>query len=298
MAATATGGSACAAARRARWIDLCVFLGTLGLVAGIELSDEVFHALNGQNDWHRALANALQLMRLENTLGIWVEPGMQTAILRPTHFLGLTLGAPQFVPLFNAIYGLGHVGVTFCFALWIFRCCRPVFAFLRGVFVLATALSVAVSEIVPLAPPRLAIGLQYQGRPFHFLDTVFEHGGVQVAFNEYSAMPSLHLVWALLVGVGMVWLARSLVARVLGGLYPLLILTAVIVTGNHYLLDGAGSLAVVCVATMLAVPIERWHAKDGTFAATLRRLRRARSGDGAARRDAPAGTGMTGYHAA
>jgi membrane-associated phospholipid phosphatase len=243
------------------WRDACSFLAQMGLVAGVDLSDELFHVLHGPNDVPVALANATQIMRLESTLGVWLEPALQTALLR------MNQSIPQLVPLFNDIYSLGYVLFTFCFALWAYWYRRPLFAFLRTVFLLTTALTVVVSEIVPLAPPRLAMGLRYQGRPFHFVDTVFGQGAcAQLSFNQYAAMPSLHVAWALLVGLALVWLASPPVVRVLGALFPLIMLLTVIVTGNHYLLDGVGSLAVVDVAVRLAVAFEHRHAPDASLA--------------------------------
>jgi hypothetical protein len=244
--------------RRISWRQPVSFLVQIGLVVGVEAADDVFHAFYRQNDATVALAHATQIAHLESTLGLWVEPAVQTTFLHPIHLLGLMFGAGQFMAFFNMIYSLGHVFVTLGFALWLFLRHRPCFAYLRNVFVLTGVLAIVVKESFPLAPPRLATGLQYHGQPFHFTDAVFgQGGGIQVGFNQYAAMPSIHVAWALLVGLGVAWLARWWLVRLLGVLYPLLMLTAVVVTGNHYLLDAGGALVVVSIALLLALAIEQ-----------------------------------------
>jgi len=72
--------------------------------------------------------------------------------------------------------------------------------------------------------------------------------------NQFAAMPSLHVGWALWCGWQMVRHGRHLVTRALGVLYPALITLVVIATGNHYLLDAVAGVAVVILA-MAAVGV-------------------------------------------
>jgi hypothetical protein len=71
-------------------------------------------------------------------------------------------------------------------------------------------------------------------------------------------MPSVHIAWALVVGVSVLLLARPLWLRLVGALYPALMLVAVVVTGNHYLLDAAGAVPVVLAATLVAGGLAWW----------------------------------------
>jgi hypothetical protein len=253
-AATAQYGPALqAAARRVARSAPTSFLLQVGLVIGVESLDDLFHALHGQQAIAVALTNALQVMRLERSLGVWCEPAIQVTLLQREYVGALAVRAGELVSFFNAIYGLGHLAVILAFALWVFLKRRSYFALFRNAFLLTSMLGLVVKEIFPLAPPRLASGLSYLGSPYRFTDTVFGSGsGAQLDFNFYAAMPSLHVAWALLVTVGVVWLARSWLMRLLILPNPCLILTVVIVTGNHYLLDAAGALVVVSLALLLA----------------------------------------------
>jgi membrane-associated phospholipid phosphatase len=120
-------------------------------------------------------------------------------------------------------------------------------------------MSVAIYNIFPLAPPRLATGLLYHGHPFSFVDTVFKNGGVDLSFDQYAAMPSLHIVWALIAGLALFWLARPLLVRLYGLCHPVLMGWAVVVTGNHYIADCLAGAAVVALAFIFALAVAHGH---------------------------------------
>ncbi|MEU8586776.1 bifunctional glycosyltransferase 87/phosphatase PAP2 family protein [Streptomyces sp. NPDC048664] len=100
--------------------------------------------------------------------------------------------------------------------------------------------------LFPLAPPRL---MPHLG----IIDTV--HGAQDLArpgygtltalTNQYAAMPSLHFGWALWCGVTIALLAPRRWMRALGALHPLLTVSAIVATGNHWVLDAVGGAAVV-----------------------------------------------------
>jgi membrane-associated phospholipid phosphatase len=91
--------------------------------------------------------------------------------------------------------------------------------------------------------------------------------GSQNGFNEFSAMPSVHIAWALVAGFALVALARAPWARAFGVVYPFLMLVAVVVTGNHYFMDVQGGMGIVFAAFVVASAWERcrrsipglWH---------------------------------------
>ncbi|HWE62417.1 MAG TPA: phosphatase PAP2 family protein [Chloroflexota bacterium] len=265
----ATAGSA-----RRTWLYFCL---QVALVVGLDIIDEVTHGLFTQTDVQVAETHALHVMEFESLHGFWVEPAIQGFFERTHHLLGLTIGSGQADPIFDAFYGLGHVGVTLLFAIWVFLRRRALFPFLRNVFLFTNGLALVLYRVYPLAPPRLALGLRYDGRPYHFVDTVFGVGkGIKLGFDQFAAMPSLHVAWALIVGMTLAWAARPLVVRLFGLVYPLIMLTTVIVTGNHYISDALGAVLVLIVAFTLAVVVQQWRAGEDSIWQTLQRLRRLR----------------------
>ena len=100
-----------------------------------------------------------------------------------------------------------------------------------------------------------------------FSDTLAEHSAVNqstVAFaaNPFAAMPSLHAMDALIVGLMMASLCRTWPARILWLLWPAWVCFAVMGTGNHFWLDCAvGMLIAVLTGAVLL---------RGRFRSTLR----------------------------
>ena len=79
-----------------------------------------------------------------------------------------------------------------------------------------------------------------------------ESGLVAFTANPFAAMPSLHAMDALIVGIVMASVCRSLVARVLWLAWPAWVCFAVMGTGNHYWLDCVvGFLIALLVAALL-----------------------------------------------
>jgi membrane-associated phospholipid phosphatase len=71
----------------------------------------------------------------------------------------------------------------------------------------------------------------------------------------YSAMPSLHIAWATWAVFALWPLVRPYWARTLLASYPVLMIFATVVTGNHYFLDAVGGWVVLAAAYTLA----RWR---------------------------------------
>ncbi|MFE0085218.1 phosphatase PAP2 family protein, partial [[Kitasatospora] papulosa] len=100
--------------------------------------------------------------------------------------------------------------------------------------------------LYPLAPPRLMPGLG-------FIDTVHgvqdldspDFGALTAVTNQYAAMPSLHFGWSLWCGLVILLLAPKPWMKVLGLLHPLFTVSAIVATGNHWVLDAVGGGAVV-----------------------------------------------------
>ena len=64
-----------------------------------------------------------------------------------------------------------------------------------------------------------------------------DSGLVALFFNPYAAVPSMHVAFSLMIAVPALLVVRNRVAKVLWGVYPLLVAFVVIVTGNHWCMD-------------------------------------------------------------
>ncbi len=112
-----------------------------------------------------------------------------------------------------------------------------------------TLIALAGFALYPTAPPRLLPGADY-------IDTVIKfHTWGSLAqpeiashSNQYAAMPSLHIGWAMWAGISLFMCARSRWWRAFGLAYPFFTLLVIVATANHYIIDAFGGAAVVAIA--------------------------------------------------
>lgn len=211
-----------------------------------------------------AASNARHLVALECDLHLFVEPAIQRFFVRPHDLLVMTVSGPMVADVMNAAYIFLHVFVTLAIGLWVFSRHRDCFPRLRNVMIAATLLCLVVYEVYPMTPPRLTPGLTWEGHPFQFQDTlrpVIGSGrltGIPLVYNPLSAMPSLHVAWAVAVGLALVVLARGWLVKSLGLVYPLLVTAITIITANHYLADTLVAAAIVALAWLFVSLLDRW----------------------------------------
>jgi hypothetical protein len=124
---------------------------------------------------------------------------------------------------------------------------RPVdYRWARSSLGFATLLALVGFWLYPLAPPRLMPGLG-------IIDTVHgvqdftqpDYGTLTALTNQYAAMPSLHFGWSLWCGMAIAIVAPKWWMKALGLLHPLFTVSAIVATGNHWVLDAVGGAAVV-----------------------------------------------------
>lgn len=188
----------------------------------------------------RARRNADRLVRLEERLGIHVEPSLQRALLR----------VPRLVQGLNVGYGLFNVGLTVGWLAVLYRRRDPGYHRLRRAGMLAHLGAQPVFLLFPTAPPRVLDT---------FVDTLSELSGVDLEhpllvrlYNPVAAMPSLHIAFAVVTSAAIADRASSGVAKALAYSYPPLVSLVVSGTGNHYVLDAVAGAALGSAARRLA----------------------------------------------
>ncbi|MDX3384423.1 bifunctional glycosyltransferase 87/phosphatase PAP2 family protein [Streptomyces niveiscabiei] len=124
---------------------------------------------------------------------------------------------------------------------------RPVdYRWARASLGFATLLALVGFWLYPLAPPRLMPSLG-------IIDTVHgvqdfskpDYGTLTALTNQYAAMPSLHFGWSLWCGLVIAIVAPKWWMKALGLLHPFFTVSAIVATGNHWVLDAAGGAVVV-----------------------------------------------------
>lgn len=169
------------------------------------------------------------------------------------HWLNHTVaGSPLLESGMNFFYSTFHFLVPLSLLGWLYVRRPATYRAARTSLSVATLLGLVGFWLYPLAPPRLMPGHGYidtANGPQDFSDPSF--GVLTGVSNQYAAMPSLHVGWALWCALLIASLTPRVWVRLLGALYPVLTTLVVMGTANHYLLDAAGG--VVVVAAGLAV---------------------------------------------
>lgn len=246
--------------------------------------------INGADVPIHAFNNAMRVIRVERALGLFHEESIQQWFL-PYRW---------FIQSMNTYYGTAHfvITITIFFVLFVRR--KDVFPLYRNALAFTTGLAIVGFFLFPLMPPRLLDApcpqkppapMSYGGdciaselrnyngaKDFGFVDTLkvyggpwdFDSGGVAKISNQYAAMPSLHIGWASWCAFGMWPLARRRWTKVAVLLYPALTLLCIIVTANHYWLDGVGGLVVLGLGFLFGSRLHSWNQRrlDSRFATT------------------------------
>jgi len=160
----------------------------------------------------------------------------------------LVLPHPLLVQASNLYYDILHFPLLGACLIWLYARHRADYPRIRTTVAAFTGISLLI-QLIPVAPPRL---LASTG----MVDTAVQYGQSVYAWNggfdadEFSAMPSVHVGWALIVAIAVITVSRSR-WRWLAAAYPVLTLLVVVVTANHFWLDGIA--AGLLVALVLVV---------------------------------------------
>ena len=152
----------------------------------------------------------------------------------------------------NYYYATLHFVVTIGCLIWLFVAHPRIYRGARTVLFATSLLALAGFYLYPLAPPRLL-------PQYGYIDTLIKfHTWGSLAdpkiaehSNQYAAMPSLHIGWAVWCGVSIALCARRPWVRVLGGLYPVCTLLVIVGTANHFIIDALGGLAVFAAGALI-----------------------------------------------
>jgi hypothetical protein len=175
----------------------------------------------------------------ERTLHLPSEAAMQRAIL----------GHATLARIANGYYAWAHAALLVATLLWLLVRHRDEYAKWRNLIAIFTGVSLLVG-FLPVAPPRLipSFGMVDLASKYH--QSVYDALGKGVT-DQLSSIPSVHIGWAVLVAAAVITVSKSR-WRWLAILHPVITAYVVIVTANHYWLDGVAALVVL--AACYAIP--------------------------------------------
>ena len=196
--------------------------------------------------------NADWIVNVEHHLGVASEASVQHA-LRGTWMLWLL----------NHLYLAAQLVVLPGALIFLYHRSRPLYERLRNTILATWLISIPVYAAFPVAPPRLAdIGM---------VDTITSQTGFALDgklttsfYNELAAVPSLHVGFAVAIGVAVAAAVHNRVLKVIALLWGPTIGLAVLATGNHFVFDIVAGVAAAGLGYGLGNVATRFRAPELT----------------------------------
>jgi hypothetical protein len=190
-----------------------------------------------------AFEHARQLIGLERSLGVFVEP----------HVQAWAMARPVIIDAASWIYLNAQFTVTVGALVYLYLAHNPSFYFVRNMFAVAMALALVGYIALPTAPPRFFPEWGFADSVSDMLGVSHDSVAADALFNPYAAIPSMHVAFALMIAVPIARLAKHRITRVAWSLYPLLVTFVIVATANHFLTDAlAGALTAALSARAAA----------------------------------------------
>jgi len=183
-----------------------------------------------------AFQHARELISIERTLHLFVEPSVQT----------WASGSHVVMVSASWLYVNAQTSITIAALVYLYVRHNRSFYFVRNMLLIAMAIALVGYTVFPTAPPRFL-------PEWGFIDSVSDFTGVRVShesavmtalFNPYAAVPSMHVAFALMIAWPLARLVRRPAVRALWVAYPFLMTFVIVVTANHFIVDAVlGALA-------------------------------------------------------
>jgi hypothetical protein len=186
---------------------------------------------------NHAIAAGQHIWDFERALHLPSEHGLQHLFLK----------SDTLIQACNVFYATVHIPSMGIFLVWLYFRHRDYYPSIRNVVALTTLWCLAI-QLIPVAPPRLVPALHIADTPALFGQTVYPAFG-KSGPAQLSAMPSVHVAWAAIIGVSIV-VASTRRWRWVALAHPVVTMTVVVVTGNHYWLDGVVGVLVAALARL------------------------------------------------
>ena len=233
------------------WLEAGMTLGFYIVYSAIRYQ---FGSALGDSVRRRSYENALDIIGIEKAMGLYHEEWTQQQFL----------DWDWFIVFWNVFYGSFHFIVTIFVMVYLFLRFPTRYILMRSMLAVTTASALIGFALYPLMPPRLLSNCASQYGacvPGHnYVDTLVDPGGLwsfeswtmEAISNQYAAMPSLHVAWAVWCTIGLYPVLKRRTTRAAIASYPLLTLFSIVVTANHYWIDGIGGLVSVALGLLLA----------------------------------------------
>ena len=256
------------------WLDV---IRQLAMFAAIYGGYELVRGLIGVHTY-KPFGDATRIINFERTLHIFWEPDIQTWVVHNAHWM---------MDVADWTYLNAQFALTAAVLVFIYLRRNDSFYFVRNMFMTSMLIALVGYSVYPTAPPRLMPQWGFTDAIQQFTHVTIEQGASSAFLNAYAAVPSMHVCFALMVGLPMSRLVRRRALRIAWRAYPLLIVFVVIATGNHYFTDVFLGALTAGIAALLSQRLLA-RARPDIWAFAGRAARQTAARQTAARQTAPA----------
>ncbi|HZC69783.1 MAG TPA: phosphatase PAP2 family protein [Jatrophihabitans sp.] len=252
LSGAARTGLAAAQRRLVTFVRAATWWREIVLIGALYGAYEISRGL-GAVSFHAALANGRAIFHIERMWHLDPERVLNGAL---SHATWVAVPASYF-------YSVMHYLVTPTVLVWMYRKHRENYGTARNALAISTAFGLIGYLLLPTAPPRM---LTNTGLRDTLADTA-GYGwwggegsvprGLGGFTNQFAAMPSLHVGWAIWCGVLVAMYARRRWVKALGIAYPLTTTLVVMATANHYFLDAIAGAVVLGIGASGALLLSR-----------------------------------------
>ncbi len=205
-----------------------------------------YDAVNNLNPLRAAsaLAHGVAIVHLEAVLHLDPER-------RLNRWLGAHLVVGRWI---GDYYGIAHFAVTAFVLMYVWWRHPRRYRALRNALLGINLIGFLVFWAYPVAPPRMLSGLGFVDvsavahalRPGNV-------GALASQANEYAAMPSLHVAWALWCTLALWAVCKGRPVRTVVAGYAALTVIVAMATANHYFLDVVAGAFTAAIAAGIAM---------------------------------------------
>ena len=222
------------------------------------------------------IINGGRIAELQRQLWFLWEPGWQAWAIEHVK---------PIVVFLNWTYILTYWPVILGLAIFLFLRNRRQYYYYRTVVLLNLIAALLTFMLFPVASPFAIPGAGLMDTIQAFGPAIYGSDTMAIFYNTSAAMPSLHFSWTVILGV---YWWRSLPGgfKAAGLVYPALTLSAITITGNHFILDAivGGALAALSFgavegyrAVAARVRIEDVRASRSAFLRKMKQLQISRT---------------------
>ena len=211
----------------------------------------LYRIVRGMTDGRvaEAFGNARELIGLERALGLFVEPAVHA----------WASGTDWVIDGASWLYVNTHFTITTLTLAFIYLRRNQSFYFIRNMFIVAMGIALVLYAAYPTAPPRFMPEWGFTDSVARFTGLTGEGSSADALYNPFAAVPSMHVAFALMLGVPMSRLAKRRGVKALWLTYPALVSFVVVATANHWWFDAFSGALTATVAAVAALLCARWR---------------------------------------